>query len=209
MPKLGMEPIRKKQIIDSVLKCVARDGIEKLTLEKTAKYAELSKGVVAYYFKNKETLLYESFQSFLKGYLKIPEEGLDSTEGKTNPQELLLLIGKSVLGLFPNKGVLTQDETKKVILQIYSKLTVSDEYKKMIREVYDEYLEVTINLLAWGVESKFFFIRDTRTKGIQILALLEGLLIYSIMNFQGDSEAQFETYKDFVLNLGIPQFPRL
>ena len=54
MPKVGVEELRKKQVIYSTLKMIGDEGIEKLTLDKVAKNAGVSKGVVTYYFNNND-----------------------------------------------------------------------------------------------------------------------------------------------------------
>ena len=50
MPKLGMEPIRRAQVIRAVIESVADEGLEALTMDGVAKKARISKGVVNYYF---------------------------------------------------------------------------------------------------------------------------------------------------------------
>nr|MDA3812042.1 TetR family transcriptional regulator [Spirochaetaceae bacterium] len=90
MPKTGMEPVRTKQVINAVLKCVADEGIDQVTLEKTAKMAGVSKGVVTYYFNNKEKLLIQSFKTFLTGYLEMIELGISSYLSEISSREMLL-----------------------------------------------------------------------------------------------------------------------
>ena len=53
MPKVGMEPIRRAQIIGAVIETVAEQGLEALTMDAVARTAGVSKGVVNYYFVTK------------------------------------------------------------------------------------------------------------------------------------------------------------
>lgn len=68
MPKVGMEPIRRSQVTEAVLGIIAAEGMDGVTLDKAAKAAGVSKGVVSYYFANKETLIQESCKAFLESY---------------------------------------------------------------------------------------------------------------------------------------------
>lgn len=68
MPKVGMEPIRRSQVTEAVLGIIAAEGMDGVTLDKAAKSAGVSKGVVSYYFANKETLIQESCKAFLESY---------------------------------------------------------------------------------------------------------------------------------------------
>ncbi len=75
MPKLGMEPKRRADVINATLTCISLHGMDGMTLDKVAEYAGCSKGVVAYYYKNKDHLTIEAFKSFLAYYsLKIESE---------------------------------------------------------------------------------------------------------------------------------------
>lgn len=200
MPKLGMEKIRRQQVIDSVLKCIAQEGIEKVTLEKTARKAGISKGVVAYYFSSKENLLYQSFKAFLESYLEFPEEESHVFES-ASARELLMLVGKSVLGLLPREGILSQEDCKTIIMQIYSRLSLSSEYKEMVRGVYEQYLEGFEKILSYGIENNEFSVDDVHNRAVQLMAMLDGFTIYSILEFRGTEQDQFRRYVDYVNEL--------
>ncbi len=51
-----IEKHRRKQIIDTAIEIIARDGYHQATLASVAKEAGFSKGVIFYYFKNKDEL---------------------------------------------------------------------------------------------------------------------------------------------------------
>jgi hypothetical protein len=71
----------------------------------------------------------------------------------------------------------------------------------MMNDVYNQYLEAMIQVLEYGIVNNEFNISDTKSTVIQLMALLDGLLIYSIIGFQGLNEDQFEIYKNFVDSL--------
>jgi TetR/AcrR family transcriptional repressor of bet genes len=56
MPKIGMEPIQKEKILTATIRCAAREGLEKITLESIALEAKISKGIISYYFKSKHNV---------------------------------------------------------------------------------------------------------------------------------------------------------
>ncbi len=199
MPKIGMEPIRRKQIIKALLKCIAHEGIDKVTLDKAAKEAGVSKGVVAYYFKNKEELLIHSYRSFLNNYSEMIGGFISSSADTLNAMEMLRIIGQATLGLLPaEEGELTQEECKKILVQLYSKLTVSPEYREMVNLIYSEYMEGLRLVLDFGIKNKEFSIKKPEDTAIQIMALLEGLVIYSIIGFAGSDNVQYEKYVSFL-----------
>ncbi len=213
MPKLGMEEIRKQQVIGAVLLLIADRGLSEITLDKVACSAGVSKGVVSYYFKSKDKLLLEACRFFLQAYLSEENFQFETTEKPPAAKGILLIIGKTVLEglktpfLKENEGHSNKDKTKmdltleqckKIIMQIYSKVTVSDEYKKMMIQVYDKYLEAVIEVLNYGVAKGEFVIGDINKEALQIMALLDGLSIYSITGFQGTSADQMDTYSYYI-----------
>ncbi len=50
---------RKKEILDAALKLFSRKGYEETSMDEIAERAELSKGILYYYFHSKEELFYE------------------------------------------------------------------------------------------------------------------------------------------------------
>ena len=48
MPKVGMEPMRRAELINATLTCISMYGMDGMTLDKVADYAGCSKGVVVY-----------------------------------------------------------------------------------------------------------------------------------------------------------------
>ncbi|MFD2328121.1 TetR/AcrR family transcriptional regulator [Cohnella sp. GCM10020058] len=68
MPKVGAEPKRRADVVNATLACISRFGIDGMTLDKVAEQAGCSKGVVTYYYKNKDELTIEAFKSFMAYY---------------------------------------------------------------------------------------------------------------------------------------------
>lgn len=56
-PKIGMEPIRRQQIIEAAKHCIVTKGLPHFSIKDIAKKAQLSTGVIYHYFENKDDLL--------------------------------------------------------------------------------------------------------------------------------------------------------
>ena len=57
MPKLGMEVIRRRQVIDAVLSILGEHGWRDLTIREVSDVAGVSAGVVTHYFANKREMV--------------------------------------------------------------------------------------------------------------------------------------------------------
>ena len=87
MPKLGMELIRKEQVIKATQRCIIEKGLSNMTVKDIALKANVSTGIIYHYFKNKEDLLLQVIkESFGKSHEKVMEtvEPLNSFSDKLN-----------------------------------------------------------------------------------------------------------------------------
>ena len=57
MPKVGMQPIRRRQLIDATLETINEVGINDATIAQIARRAGVSTGIISHYFKDKNGLL--------------------------------------------------------------------------------------------------------------------------------------------------------
>jgi transcriptional repressor BetI len=57
MPKLGMEPIRRRQLIEATIASIYEDGLADTTVSRISARAGISPGLVHHYFENKDALL--------------------------------------------------------------------------------------------------------------------------------------------------------
>lgn len=63
VPKVGMEPVRRRQIIAATKTCIHREGVAQITLNRIAREAGIAPGLITHYFNNKDELLVETFRS--------------------------------------------------------------------------------------------------------------------------------------------------
>ena len=57
MPKVGMKPLRKQQLINATLESVAQYGLQHTTIITISRIAGLSSGIISHYFGGKQELV--------------------------------------------------------------------------------------------------------------------------------------------------------
>ncbi len=70
MPKLGMQSIRRRQLIDATLEAINEVGMHDATIAQIARRAGVSTGIISHYFRDKNGLLARrspAVQAFLRG----------------------------------------------------------------------------------------------------------------------------------------------
>lgn len=70
MPKLGIAPIRRKQLIDATYEVLHREGIHDLTLQKIAAEAGMVTSVITHYFGTKEELIAATMSDLVSSLLR-------------------------------------------------------------------------------------------------------------------------------------------
>jgi len=57
MPKIGMKPVRKQQLIDATLASIGKYGLQSTTIVTISRIAGLSSGIISHYFGGKQGLI--------------------------------------------------------------------------------------------------------------------------------------------------------
>jgi TetR/AcrR family transcriptional regulator, transcriptional repressor of bet genes len=65
MPKVGMEPIRRRQLIDATIVSIGRYGLADTTVQRISREAGVSSGIIHHYFGGKNELLEATMRRLL------------------------------------------------------------------------------------------------------------------------------------------------
>jgi TetR/AcrR family transcriptional repressor of bet genes len=65
MPKVGMQPIRRQQLIDATLSAVDQVGMHDASIALIARLAGVSNGIISHYFEDKNDLLEASMRHLM------------------------------------------------------------------------------------------------------------------------------------------------
>ena len=96
MPKIGMEPIRRQQIIDATISCVHEEGLARTTLQRIAKRAGLTSGLIVHYFDDKQGLFDAVYRCLNK---RLYDDTANRLRTASSPLERLQAIVEAQLSL--------------------------------------------------------------------------------------------------------------
>ncbi len=80
MPKVGMEPVRRKALVDAALQAIGDHGSLAVTMQEIAKSAGVSPALAFHYFGSKDQLLIETMRSLLRQLAEVTTEQLRKAE---------------------------------------------------------------------------------------------------------------------------------
>lgn len=84
MPKLGMGPIRRKQLVEAAIGAIHEHGFANATVARIARRAGVSSGVVHHYFTDKDELLFQTMRSLLA---ELRRDAVARLRGARTPRE--------------------------------------------------------------------------------------------------------------------------
>jgi TetR/AcrR family transcriptional repressor of bet genes len=85
MPKIGMKPLRKQQLINATIESIGEYGLQNTTIITISRLAGLSSGIISHYFGGKQGLIEATIKHLLEQLRlalleRIPSQKLDATE---------------------------------------------------------------------------------------------------------------------------------
>src|SRR5262249_13485514 len=90
MPKLGMEPIRRQQLIDATIASISRYGLAETTVQRISRAAGVSSGIIHHYFGGKDELLEATMRRLLQLLREDVVRGLAAARTPEAPPRAIL-----------------------------------------------------------------------------------------------------------------------
>src|SRR3546814_4952853 len=80
MPKVGIEDLRRRQLIAATITSIHEEGFANATISRISKHAGMSGGIVAHYFDDKAGLLAATMRSLAQDLLRETVKRLKAAE---------------------------------------------------------------------------------------------------------------------------------
>ncbi|KZW99260.1 transcriptional regulator BetI [Pseudoalteromonas luteoviolacea] len=178
MPKVGMEPIRRQQLIEATLESVAELGLHATTINSISNRAGLSSGIISHYFGGKQGLI-EATVRYLLTNLKTSL--LSKVEPNCNAYERLMFIVEANFSMLQQ-----QSKTTKTWLSFWAQ-SMHDEQLHRLQAINSKRL---YSNLAYSF-IYFFEKGDAQQAAKLTAAMIDGLWLRAVL-----SKADQETFKE-------------
>jgi TetR/AcrR family transcriptional repressor of bet genes len=191
-----VEPRRRADVINATLICISNHGIDGMTLDKVAKYAGCSKGVVTYYFENKDNLIIGAFKAFLVYYnLKINSE----IQQKMTAAEMIEVTLKHILPPNSNEkqgainvsdleGIegmyISHEDQGRLFLHFFSKALLDRNLQEVVSTAYGEDIHGISKIFDYGNMLGHMRVDDSESAAYGLLAMVVGLSFFRVANIQ-------------------------
>lgn len=166
---------KRRQILSAAFQALSEHGYDSVTLQTIADYAEVSKGVVHYYFDNKEAVLIELL-GWLTGRISAKEQAAVA-EQQTAEGKLTAYIESAFAGPAQNRSFY------RVYLDFLARASRIPAYREINQRFYDSCAAISTEVLTLGQREGIFSKELTpETTAPLIRSIIDGCLIQWLMS---------------------------
>ncbi len=191
MTKKESKEKRINDITDAAMEIFLKKGYENTTMESIAKKAGISKGGLYHHFKSKDMVLVFVNQKISE---KLGEIAYESMEMPSVKEGLLFYI-ENYLRYWLEHPV----ETTFLFLSI-TKILDNSELLKYYQQFTGDYMKYMEESFKMGVETGEFVPHDPRTSAVTLVAALDGIICYMILDEQLNLEEVVKRFEEKFIN---------
>lgn len=176
---------RKNQIILATIECISRYGYHNFSMQDLAQRADVSKGIIHYYFLNKEALM----MAVLDHICRDIEGLLEGTESILNPIERLSHV------IWMCADILrTKREYYRISMAFWTQIDQKKHVRSAISDHYASFRTAIAGIIELGIKKELFRKGNPEIYATMIIAMIDGIALQWLFD-----ESLFD-YDDLVKN---------
>jgi TetR/AcrR family transcriptional repressor of bet genes len=169
-PRGDVKAFRRSQLIDATMRTIARHGFARTTMAHVAKAAGLSQGIVNFYFRTKEALLYETLEHLAEEYESLLQRALD----RAGPDPVAALDAMIETDLGPDACTPTKAA---VWLAFWAESRGRPKYRQLCRQLAEDYYLQVRDLCAALARRQGYEGLDVETISRSFNSMIDGLWV--------------------------------
>jgi AcrR family transcriptional regulator len=158
---------RKNQIVKATVDCISRYGYNNFSMQDVARSAGVSKGIIHYYFLNKDDLMMSVLEHVASDISSLLHLGMNET---ADPIKKLDLFLETCLNI-----VRKTKEYYQVNMDFWTQINQKDEVRQTVAKHYRNFREVCSKVIVEGVEKGVFREVNASEYSSLIIALVDGI----------------------------------
>lgn len=192
--KSDLSQLRRSQLTQAAYKVVGEKGYNDFTIRDIAKEAGLSTGLVHYYFKNREDLLFKLLKEMnanLKNHLT------QALAALREPQEMLMAFCDEAFDLVDREKAYFY-----VLIDFWAQINRNKRIRQANVNLFQSYRDEIAAILQEGTARGVFGVEDVKLTSVIILSLIQGTLIQYVIDHDAfDYRRIREKVKEQILSM--------
>jgi TetR/AcrR family fatty acid metabolism transcriptional regulator len=168
MSRSDLASERKTQIINATIECIARYGYSNFSMQDVARVADVSKGIIHYYFLNKEDLMMTVLD-----YVSSDIENLLNS-GDPNPEPITRL--SNVIWIC-SSIVQNKREYYRINMDFWTQIDQKEKVRQEIASHYAKFRNSIAIIIQQGITSGVFRKGDAAQFASMIIAMIDGIAL--------------------------------
>jgi AcrR family transcriptional regulator len=167
MSKADVAAERKEQIVRATVDCISKYGYHKFSIQDVARSAGVSKGIIHYYFLNKDELMMSVLDKVAGDIEQVLQADMATIEDPVQKMEIFVNVCFNV--------VRNTREYYQVNMDFWTQINQKEEVRNVIARHYAKFRETAAAVVRQGVESGKFRQVDPDQYGAYVIAVIDGL----------------------------------
>ncbi|PIC64583.1 transcriptional regulator [Sporosarcina sp. P13] len=176
---------RRKQVLRATLNAICDKGFTTVTLQDIADYADVSKGVISYYFKNKEDVFYHLLAAMTDRIFQNEYAAIQKEEYAVDK-----------LRAYVNAAFKSPDDNRvfyRVYLEFLAQVNQNERFREVNNTFYKNCWFIGSEIIQKGQSEGIFENVEIESGSHMIRALIDGCLLQWLMR---DNKSLHTYYRD-------------
>ena len=174
MSKADVAAERKDQIVKATVDCITKYGYHNFSMQDVANAAGVSKGIIHYYFLNKEELMMCVLEKVAGNIEKLIAEDTLSSDDPKRKLQIFVQVAFEV--------VRKTKEYYQVNMDFWTQINQNDDIRKAISKHYDKFRKAAARIVSEGIEKKKFKAVNPEWYSSFIIAAIDGLSLQHLFD---------------------------
>ena len=167
MSKADVAAERKDQIVRATVDCITKYGYHNFSMQDVARTAGVSKGIIHYYFLNKDELMMSVLDKVAGDIERVLQTEMQSISDARRKLEVFVDVCFDI--------VRSTKEYYQVNMDFWTQINQKEEVRKVIARHYDKFRETAAIVIREGIASGVFRTVEPKEYASYVVAVIDGL----------------------------------
>jgi TetR/AcrR family fatty acid metabolism transcriptional regulator len=167
MSKQDVAAERKEQIVKATVECITKHGYHNFSMQDVAKTAGVSKGIIHYYFLNKDDLMMSVLDKVAGDIERVLGEEMSTVTDPARRMEIFIEVCFDI--------VKNTKEYYQVNMDFWTQINQKQEIRKVIANHYSKFREAAARVITDGINKGAFRKVDANAYASLVIAMIDGV----------------------------------
>lgn len=158
---------RKHQIVKATVDCISKFGYHNFSMQDVARTAGVSKGIIHYYFLNKDELMLSVLEQVSSNIEEVLSSDLKNAPSPIEKLKIFIRVCCNV--------VKDTKEYYQVSMDFWTQINQKEAVKKIISEHYEQFRSAIAAIITSGINSNEFRSVNPIDYATYIIAVVDGI----------------------------------